>query len=145
MGIINHVRFAALLVPEFLPPQHEPLPVLSAEQRTDRRTLRRPSTRGGKVLGTVVDLWFIACWWHKFTRPSQFCDNLEPTRYYFRATNHLGSPREESQILQPLAQAETRETLEHSTDDDKGRLAASEPWRDQLRGQGKCPRKVSIR
>ena len=31
-------------MPEFLPPQHEPSHVQIAEQRTDRRSLRRPST-----------------------------------------------------------------------------------------------------
>src|ERR1017187_637833 len=35
IGIVHDVRFPTLLVPEFLPPQHEPTHVQIAEQRTD--------------------------------------------------------------------------------------------------------------
>jgi hypothetical protein len=47
IGIINHVRLPTLLVPKFLPPQHEPSHVQIVEQRTDRRPLwcPRPSSR----------------------------------------------------------------------------------------------------
>src|SRR5262252_10270200 len=38
------MSFPTLLVPEFLPSQHEPSHVQVAEQRTDRRPLRRSST-----------------------------------------------------------------------------------------------------
>src|ERR1700674_3707336 len=44
IGIVHDVRFPTLLVPEFLPPQHEPSHVQIAEQRTDRRPLRRTPT-----------------------------------------------------------------------------------------------------
>src|ERR1700674_4056486 len=44
ISIVHDVRFPTLLVPEFLPPQHEPSHVQIAEQRTDRRSLWSPST-----------------------------------------------------------------------------------------------------
>src|SRR5450631_3146611 len=44
IGIVHDVRFPTLLVPEFLPAQHEPSHVQIAEQRTDRGSLRSPST-----------------------------------------------------------------------------------------------------
>src|SRR5450631_973990 len=44
IGIVHDVRFPTLLVPELLPPQHEPSHVQIAEQRTDRRPLWSTST-----------------------------------------------------------------------------------------------------
>src|SRR5215472_645856 len=44
IGIVHDVSFPTLLVPEFLPPQHEPSHVQIAEQGADRRSLRRPPT-----------------------------------------------------------------------------------------------------
>src|ERR1019366_8913835 len=44
VGIVHDVRLPTLLVPEFLPPQHEPSHVQIAEQRTDRRPLWSTST-----------------------------------------------------------------------------------------------------
>src|SRR5271167_2538408 len=44
IGIVHDVRFPTLLVPEFLPPQHEPSHVQIAEQGTDRRPLWSTST-----------------------------------------------------------------------------------------------------
>ena|ERR1700724_739574 len=42
IGVVHDVRFLALLVPEFLPSQHEPSHVQIAEQRTDHA----PYTKG---------------------------------------------------------------------------------------------------
>src|SRR5262249_34999821 len=44
IGIIHDVRLPTLLVPEFLPPQHEPSHVQVTEQRTDRSPLWSTST-----------------------------------------------------------------------------------------------------
>src|SRR5215470_4757825 len=44
ISIVHDVRLPTLLVPEFLPPQHEPSHVQVAEQRADRRPLWSAST-----------------------------------------------------------------------------------------------------
>src|SRR5438094_673875 len=44
VGIVHDVRMATLVMPESLPPQHEPSHVQIAEQRTDRRPLWSTST-----------------------------------------------------------------------------------------------------
>src|ERR1700757_3258181 len=60
IGIVHDVRFPTLLVPELLPPQHEPSHVQIAEQRTDRRPLWSTSTfvpiaRTPMFVPTLVD------------------------------------------------------------------------------------------
>jgi hypothetical protein len=44
IGIVNDARSKTLLVPQHLPPEHEPAHVKVAEQWADRRTLRGSST-----------------------------------------------------------------------------------------------------
>src|SRR5215510_9349383 len=84
IGIVHDVSFPTLLVPEFLPPQHEPSHVQVAEQRTDWRPLWRPPTfvpvaRTSMFVPALVGLFYRSLQPH--LNQMQHCSIDDPASY----------------------------------------------------------------